>query len=94
MEIYAANPQVLTVGVTAPSGRADRQNGGFSVTGRWPFGSGCQNAQWISGGCFVYEKDEPVLDSKGQPEVRFMMFPAEQVEIEDTWDSVKNEYSI
>ena len=88
MEIYAANPQVLTVGVTAPSGRAERKSGGFSVTGRWPFGSGCQNAQWISGGCFVYENGEPVLDLKGQPEVRFMMFPAEQVEIEDTWDVV------
>jgi len=88
MEIYAADPEVLTVGVTAPAGRADRIEGGFHVTGRWPFGSGSQNAQWISGGCFVYEEGEPVLNSKGQPEVRFMMFPSEQVTIEDTWDVV------
>jgi len=88
MEIYAADPEVLTVGVTAPAGRADRIEGGFHVTGRWPFGSGSQNAQWISGGCFVYEEGEPVLNSKGQPEVRFMIFPSEQVTIEDTWDVV------
>ncbi|MEC8821186.1 MAG: acyl-CoA dehydrogenase family protein, partial [Pseudomonadota bacterium] len=87
-EIYASDAQVLSVGVTAPAGRADRIEGGYRVTGRWPFGSGCQNAQWISGGCFVYEHGESVMDTKNQAEVRLMIFSADQVNIENTWDVV------
>jgi len=87
-EIYASDAQVLSVGVTAPAGRADRIEGGYRVTGRWPFGSGCQNAQWISGGCFVYEHGESAKDTKNQAEVRLMIFSADQVNIENTWDVV------
>jgi alkylation response protein AidB-like acyl-CoA dehydrogenase len=87
-EIYASDAQVLSVGVTAPAGRADRIEGGYRVTGRWPFGSGCQNAQWISGGCFVYEHGESAMDTKNHAEVRFMIFSADQVNIENTWDVV------
>ena len=52
------DPAVLTVGVTAPMGRAEIVEGGYRVTGRWPFGSGSQNAEWISGGAFIGENGE------------------------------------
>lgn len=87
-EIYASNPNVLTVGVTAPAGRADVTDNGFIVSGRWPFGSGCQNAQWICGGCFVFQEGAQVVDKKGQPISQLMIFKADQVQIEDTWDVV------
>ncbi len=83
-EIYAANPDVLTVGVTAPIGKAEIVEGGYKVTGRWPFGSGSQNAQWICGGCLVYKNGEKVIGKFG-PESLLMMFKADQVTIEDTW---------
>ena len=87
--IYADDPDVLTVGVTAPSGRAEaaEDGGGFVVSGRWPFGSGCQNAQWICGGCFLFDhQGHPMTDAEGRPQVGLMMFQAEQITIEDTWD--------
>ena len=83
-EIYGAGPGVITVGVTAPLGRADKIENGYRVSGRWPFGSGTQNADWICGGCFVYDDGEQVKDKYG-PEVLLMMFEASQVSIEDTW---------
>ncbi len=82
-QIYG--PRTLSVGVTAPLGRADIVAGGYRVTGRWPFASGCQNAQWICGGCFVFENGQQVNNEKGVPDVHLMMFEASQVEIEDTW---------
>ena len=83
-EIYAQQPNVLTVGVTAPLGRAEVTGDDYLVSGRWPFGSGSQNADWICGGCFVFEDGEQVFGAHG-PEIRLVMFKADQVEIEDTW---------
>lgn len=82
-EIYAPKG-VMTVGVTAPLGRADIVEGGYRVTGRWPFGSGSQNADWICGGSFVYADGERIAGPHG-PEIHLMMFRASDVEIEDTW---------
>ncbi|MDA0979431.1 MAG: acyl-CoA dehydrogenase family protein [Proteobacteria bacterium] len=84
-EIYGQSPGVMTVGVTAPLGRAEKLDGGCRVTGRWPFGSGSQNADWICGGTFVYQGDERVPGRKGPPDIHLMMFEKSQVEIEDTW---------
>tara|TARA_R110002073_G_scaffold9980_9_gene49389 strand:+ start:8299 stop:9441 length:1143 start_codon:yes stop_codon:yes gene_type:complete len=82
--IYGENPDVLTVGVTAPLGKAQIEGENLVVSGRWPFGSGCNNADWICGGCFVYEDGEQVMGTFG-PVIRLVMFKADQVNIEDTW---------
>ncbi len=84
-EIYGDAPGVLTVGVTAPLGKAECVEGGYRINGRWPFGSGSLNADWICGGCFIYENGEQQMGSKGAPEIHLMMFSREQVTIEDTW---------
>ena len=84
-EIYGESPGVLTVGVTAPLGKAEKVDGGYRVTGRWPFGSGSQNADWICGGSFVFENGEQVKNARGAPDVHLMMFSKDQIRIEDTW---------
>ena len=89
--IYGKQPNVITVGVTAPIGKAvkDVQDGqsGLRVTGRWPFGSGCQMAQWICGGCLLHEDDKPVMNAQGLPEPLMVFFEATDVTIHDTWDT-------
>ena len=84
-QIYGDGPGVLSVGVTAPLGRAQAVDGGYTVSGRWPFGSGSQNAQWICGGSFIFDGDTQRMGKRGAPELHLMMFEREQVEIEDTW---------
>jgi len=84
-KIYGSGPDVLSVGVTAPMGTAQSVEGGYKVTGRWPFGSGSQNAQWISGGSFIFDGDTQRLGKGGAPELQLMMFERDQVDIEDTW---------
>ncbi|MEM1229811.1 MAG: acyl-CoA dehydrogenase family protein [Pseudomonadota bacterium] len=79
------HPDTLITGVFAPTARADRVPGGFRVSGRWQWGSGSQNADWILGGCLLYEHDEPMLDRHGRPRSHMLAMPADAVETLDNW---------
>jgi alkylation response protein AidB-like acyl-CoA dehydrogenase len=83
--IYGGGAGVLTVGVTAPLGKAESVEGGYRVTGRWPFGSGSANADWICGGSVIHDDGAARQGKGGAPELHLMMFHRDQVEIEDTW---------
>ncbi len=72
-------------GVAAPLGRALREGDGFRVSGRWPFGSGCEVASWMAGGCVVMDGGAPVTGPGGGPEVRLCLVPISDVTIHDTW---------
>jgi alkylation response protein AidB-like acyl-CoA dehydrogenase len=84
--IYAASPDVIQAGSTVPVGVAERTPGGFRVTGRWPFASGCQSADWLNGLCRVMEDGPPIAPTNGEPPaLRFIFRRAEEWRIEDTW---------
>ncbi|MCP4035717.1 MAG: hypothetical protein GY733_02170, partial [bacterium] len=85
-EIYGTDPEVITAGATAPTGRARQVEGGIEVTGRWQWGSGCHHANWLVGGSLLVDDDgELLLDPDGNPQHLLPLFSAEQVEILDTW---------
>jgi indole-3-acetate monooxygenase len=79
------HPEVLLGGVFAPRGRAVAEPGGFRVNGRWQWGSGTQNADWVMGGCQVIRDGRPDLMHNGTPRSRMMISPAAEVEFLDTW---------
>lgn len=83
-EIFG-DPNGLVVGVVAPRGRAVRVEGGFRVTGTWPFGSGSGAANWIAGGAVVQGPEGPELITDNVPHARMMFFRRSDVSIEDTW---------
>lgn len=84
-ELYADNPDGVTVGVTAPIGRAMPEAGGLRVTGRWPFGSGSHLATWICGGCQVMENGAVKAGPHGTPETLLVFFHRDDVTIHDNW---------
>ena len=84
-EIYAQAPHVITGGVFAPYGKATVVAGGYRVTGRWPFASGCEHCTWLMGGSVVLDHGTPRLLPNGQADSRLMLFPATDAEIIDTW---------
>ncbi len=86
-EIYGANRDVITGGVFAPNGRALARDGGYRVDGRWQWASGCQNCDWLMGGCVMLRDGQPRLLPNGLPDSRMMFFPAAEVTIHDTWDA-------
>lgn len=71
-------PEVITAGVFNPTGSIAVVPGGYEVTGRWSFASGCEHADWLFGNSI-----ESVVD--GVPQMRMAVLAPEQVVIEDTW---------
>jgi alkylation response protein AidB-like acyl-CoA dehydrogenase len=84
-EIYGRSPNVVTGGVYAPQGRAVVVDGGYRVSGRWAFASGCQHCAWLLGGCVVLNDGAPRLLPRGIPDSRLMLFRAADAEVIDTW---------
>jgi alkylation response protein AidB-like acyl-CoA dehydrogenase len=85
-EIFGRNPNAIMSGtLAAPYGRAVVVPGGFRVSGRWPYGSGCQNADFLGFTTGVYVGDRPRLDEAGLPEQRLVVVPAASATIHDTW---------
>ncbi len=76
-EIYGAGPDVILAGAFNPTGVATPVAGGYRVSGRWSFASGCQHADRFIAHCFV--------DDGRMPPIRMMVLPPSDVEIIDTW---------
>jgi len=79
--IVAWGPPNATVAAIEP--------GGYRVSGRWSFASGCRQATWMGLHCRVAEPGcEPRLNRFGKPEIRSMLFPVEKATLIDTWDTI------
>jgi indole-3-acetate monooxygenase len=86
-EIYGRDDAV-TCGVFAPMGRAVETADGYRVSGRWPFASGCEHSQWRMGGALVMGEGGPSeLLPSGAPDVRSVLFRADETRVLDTWDT-------
>jgi alkylation response protein AidB-like acyl-CoA dehydrogenase len=63
--------------------------GGYRVSGRWSFASGCRAANWMGAHCQVVEADGSLRPNHlGRPAIRTLLFPAEQAVLEDTWHTI------
>jgi indole-3-acetate monooxygenase len=61
----------------------------FTVSGRWPFNSGCPHAEWLQVGVFVMGEEGPrIRDGGSEPDWRFAFVRRESAVIEDTWDAL------
>jgi indole-3-acetate monooxygenase len=78
-------PGTAMAGVGSPSGRAVPVDGGFRVTGRWAYASGCRTSEWIFLGNIVFDGDKPRTTANGLPEFRAAIVPTSEVEVIDTW---------
>ena len=85
--VYEHGPDVVCGGAFAPQGKAVVEAaGGYHVSGRWGFASGCQHASWLFGQCLVIENGAPLPGPlPGSPKLRCMVLPASQWQILDTW---------
>jgi alkylation response protein AidB-like acyl-CoA dehydrogenase len=86
-EIFWKNPRgVLAWGPLGKTARAVAQNGGYRVTGTWPFASGSRHATWLAAHAAVYEPDgKPRLDGGGKPFERTFVVPREAASFADVW---------
>ena len=62
-----------------PAGRAERVDGGYRISGRWPFSSGVDPSEWnMLAGQVAVAEGEP-------PEQRVFLLPQSDYVIHDTW---------
>ena len=71
---------VIMCSSTASAGRAEKVDGGYRVTGRWGFCSGCHNSDLFGATVFIYENGE--REESGH---QYLVVPKAQFEILDTW---------
>lgn len=85
-QLYRDSPDVILSGSVQPLGTAAAAGDGWRVSGRWPFASGCQHADWIGAACVMTQDGKPLPGpTEGAPLVRFFILPARHWQILDTW---------
>jgi alkylation response protein AidB-like acyl-CoA dehydrogenase len=80
-----AKPDVILGGCAAPFGTGIVVPGGYRVSGRWPFASGCQSATWLFAGFTAMRDGKSVISENGKPVIRHAVLPAGAWTIDDTW---------
>jgi alkylation response protein AidB-like acyl-CoA dehydrogenase len=87
-DMYRNGPDVICAGAVHGPGTAEATAGGWRVSGRWPFASGCQHADIMLGVCVVTKDGKPLPrgDNEGAPpKTCGFVLPARDWQIEDTW---------
>jgi 3-hydroxy-9,10-secoandrosta-1,3,5(10)-triene-9,17-dione monooxygenase len=78
-ELWDANPDVLIASsIALAAGRGKRVDGGFAVSGKWPFSSGVDNSDWNMLAVTVYEHEQAV-------DWRLCLVPKSDYQVIDTW---------
>lgn len=86
--IYA-DPRSIIAWGPPNSCRAQAVPGGYRVSGRWDFASGCRQANWMGAHGLVVEPDGSLrLNAAGRPTVRTLLFPATQATLLHTWNVI------
>jgi alkylation response protein AidB-like acyl-CoA dehydrogenase len=82
--IWIDPPRSVVANTPLASAQAVVVPGGYRVTGRQGFSTGCRHASWLAAHATVIQDGRPRLD-EGQPEMRYCFVPRGQAELLDTW---------
>ncbi|HTJ41321.1 MAG TPA: flavin-dependent monooxygenase [Kofleriaceae bacterium] len=79
-EVWGDDTSTLISSSYAPTGKIERAPGGYTISGRWSFSSGCDHGQWAFLGGMV-----PPAAEGAPPEMRTFLLPRRDYTIEDNW---------
>ena len=77
--IFGDGRMPIASGAIIPRGLATPVDGGWRVSGRWPFASGSAHSSWLLAGFRIVRNDEP------GPEHMIFAAPIEDVQFLDNW---------
>jgi indole-3-acetate monooxygenase len=83
--IWIDTPRAVVANTPAATATAVVVPGGYRVTGRQGFSTGCRHAAWQASHAQVVENGEKRLEATGQPETRYLFVPVAEAERLDTW---------
>jgi indole-3-acetate monooxygenase len=85
MRTVFADPRSVVAWGPPNASKALAVPGGYRVTGRWDFASGCRQANWMGAHCHVVEPDGSLrLNAAGRPTVRTLLCPTTQATLLNT----------
>ncbi len=81
-EVYADGPDTIVPGSLAPAGAATEVDGGWQISGRWPFASGAHHGHF-----YLLGSREPAAAATDvrRPRLVHLVVPRSDVAIDDTW---------
>jgi alkylation response protein AidB-like acyl-CoA dehydrogenase len=82
-DVWDSNPNALVCGSYAPVCQAEATEGGYLISGRWGFSSGCECAQWSLCAAIL-----PIGEGREKPAPAFLLVPETDYVVEDTWHVV------
>jgi 3-hydroxy-9,10-secoandrosta-1,3,5(10)-triene-9,17-dione monooxygenase len=80
LDVWGKDSSTLISSSYAPTGKITRAEGGYRVSGRWSFSSGCDHCQWVFLGGFV-----PPDGEQKAPDMRTFLLPRADYKIDDNW---------
>ncbi|HKV53052.1 MAG TPA: hypothetical protein VJN94_00280, partial [Candidatus Binataceae bacterium] len=81
-EVWGGDPTTMNSSSYAPTGKAVRVAGGFRVSGRWSFSSGCDHCGWVNLGAIAGGIE---VDGRQLPDFRSYLLPRKDYRIDDNW---------
>jgi 3-hydroxy-9,10-secoandrosta-1,3,5(10)-triene-9,17-dione monooxygenase len=81
-EVWGADSSVMHSSSYAPTGKAQKVNGGYRVSGRWSFSTGCDHCQWVNLGGIAGGTE---IEGAQHPDFRSFMLPRRDYKIDDNW---------
>jgi alkylation response protein AidB-like acyl-CoA dehydrogenase len=82
--IWIDTPRCVVANTPMPTAKAIVVPGGYRVTGRMGFSTGCRHAAWLAARAHVHENGQLRLRD-GQPEQLYLFVPVAEAELLDTW---------
>ncbi len=81
-EVWADGPDVRVSTSFVPQGTVQQVDGGYQLSGRWPWASGIRHAGWIILGGLVFPPD-----GDGHPHLRLFLVPRADFGVHDVWQN-------
>jgi 3-hydroxy-9,10-secoandrosta-1,3,5(10)-triene-9,17-dione monooxygenase len=78
VDVWGDNPLAVASSSLAPRAAAKKVAGGWRLSGKFPFSSGCDHAQWAILGAFLGQAGDP-------HGVAYLLVPLADIEIVDDW---------
>ncbi len=82
------DPRAVVNGSLFPPLTAESAPGGYRISGRSSFASGCNYATWLQCQAIIVENGAPKIEPTGIPEAILIHFPASEAQIVDNWNTL------
>lgn len=60
-DVWGEVPDNLVAGTVAPTAKSEPADGGYTIQGRWPYLSNCDNSEWLFVSCFLPDPEPGLL---------------------------------